>query len=794
MLRDAFQPSTGAGVLAVASPPTSSPTPAPMRARRLSASPAPRHIGRQSLRLGRFAMGAISAAIFCVLELALYFHGLLDARAAAQTAGLAAAACLGFFLVFRSGLNQRAGDPSLTGPMMVVALAIVLYSMAISPAAFETFGVFIALIMLFGVFQFTGRELLLYALGSLIAYGALIEWSRRETGDLGGSHPMDVARWLVLAVALPIFAWVGGHINRYRVRMDERKAFYEAVWDACSDVVVLIDGEGIIHYVNPAALEVFGRGAAELTGGPLSALQPPRLADSGQGTLTDDALQPRPLGRADTTEAVGWHREGRTLPIEATFNNVVLDGRRVVVGFLRDITERKEAEQRIRYMAGHDPLTGLPNRALLKDRLTQAIADARRGSLAVWVAFVDIDRFKLVNDSLGHGAGDVLLTTVAARLRSVLREGDTVARLGGDEFVLVLTEKTPGGLTPPLVERILAAVETPLSTHGHELLPSCSIGISVFPNDGEDAGTLIEHADITMYRAKQQGRNGFCFYASSMNELARERLVIERELRLALERGEFVLHYQPQVELASGRIVAVEALVRWAHPTRGMVSPAEFIGIAEELGLIVPLGRWVLLEACRQNRAWQDAGLPPMRVAVNLSARQFAEQGLAESIGAVLAAAGLEARHLEVEITESLVMSDVDRTVATLGQLKQLGVSLSIDDFGTGYSSLAYLRRFPIDALKIDRSFVRDISSDPEDAAIVSAIISLARSLGRTVVAEGVEDRAQLSFLRRQGCDIAQGFLFSRPVTAQQLERYVTATAATARPDSDSRFRELESA
>ena len=731
--------------------------------------PAVRHIERQKLRLGRFLMAAASAAMFCVLGLALYLQGLMEARAVLQTAALAAAASVAFYLVFRSGLNKRFADPSLTGPMMSVAVCVLLYTMSISPTAYQTFGIFIGVIMLYGVFRFSGRELLLYALGSLIAYGAMIRLAGGEARPPGDPEDMDMARWLVLAIALLMLAWVGGHINRFRRRMDERKAFYQTIWDACSDVVVVVDAEGLIQYVNPAAQQVFGVGQSELTGASLARLQPPGPQSDASSTLMDDALANRRLGRSMTCESLGWHAEGRPLPLQATFSTVLLDGTRMVVGFLRDITERKESEQRIRYMAGHDALTGLPNRVLLKDRLTQAVADARRRNLSVWVAFLDLDRFKLINDSLGHAAGDVLLTTVAARLRGALREGDTVARLGGDEFVLVLTEHAPGSLTPLVVERLMRSVEQPLNTHGHELLPTCSMGISVFPADGEDAGTLIEQADITMYRAKQQGRNRFCCYAASMNQHARERLVMERELRVALELGQFVLHYQPQVELATGRIVGVEALVRWAHPLNGLVGPDDFIGVAEEMGLIVPLGQWVLRTACRQNRAWQRAGLPAMRVAVNLSARQFAEPALLRTVREALEEAELEPRYLEVEITESLVMSDVGRTIDTLEELKGLGVHLSIDDFGTGYSSLAYLKRFPIDTLKIDRSFVRDIHADPEDATIVEAIILLARSLGRSVVAEGVEDESQLRFLMRHRCDVVQGYLFSRALAPEAL-------------------------
>ena len=394
----------------------------------------------------------------------------------------------------------------------------------------------------------------------------------------------------------------------------------------------------------------------------------------------------------------------------------------------------------------------------------------------MWVAFLDLDRFKLINDSLGHGAGDALLRAIATRLGGLLRESDTVARLGGDEFVLVLSETTSTRLSRNVLQRVTEAVAQPVTTHGHELIATCSIGVAVFPDDGDDAGTLIERADMTMYRAKQAGRNGYCFYASSMNARALERLRLERELRIALEQDQFFLEYQPQIEVATRHVVGAEALVRWQHPARGTVPPGEFIAIAEEIGLIVPLGQWIIRTACAQACAWQRDGLPPIRVAVNLSPRQFAERGLATMIAAELSAAALPAHLLEVEITESLLMSDVERAVETLRELHELGVKVSIDDFGTGYSSLAYLKRFPIDTLKIDRSFVRDIANDPEDAAIVGAIISLAHNLGHTVVAEGVEDRRQLEFLVAHRCDLAQGYLFSRPISAARFEEFLDAT------------------
>ena len=435
-----------------------------------------------------------------------------------------------------------------------------------------------------------------------------------------------------------------------------------------------------------------------------------------------------------------------------------------------EITERKLSEQRIHHIAHHDVLTGLPNRVLLQDRLTQAAAFANRSGHPLWVLLIDLDRFKFVNDSLGHKAGDLLLQTVAQRLQDSVRESDTVARLSGDEFVAILSEYPDAPLSQDAAQRIMRAVAQPVLLEGKEFFVTCSIGVAVYAPDGSPAQHLIEHADIAMYRAKKLGRNNVQFYQPAMNEEALERVRIEGALRSALERQEFVLHYQPQVDLRSGRIVGMEALIRWQHPELGMVAPHRFIGLAEETGLIVPIGAWVLRTACAQAKAWQDAGHGPLRVAVNLSPRQFGEPGLLADIAGVLAATGLPPACLDIELTEGLFMHDVALAVDLLHKLKGLGLALSIDDFGTGYSSFSYLRKFPIDVLKIDRSFVSDIRRDDE-AAIVVSIIALAHNLKLRVIAEGVESEDQLDYLRRNGCDEMQGYHFSPPIAAGPFEQ-----------------------
>ncbi|MEC5160430.1 MULTISPECIES: bifunctional diguanylate cyclase/phosphodiesterase [unclassified Janthinobacterium] len=436
-----------------------------------------------------------------------------------------------------------------------------------------------------------------------------------------------------------------------------------------------------------------------------------------------------------------------------------------------EITERKLSEQRIHHIAHHDVLTGLPNRALLRERLGQAIAAVDQGGEPLWVLLIDLDRFKFINDSLGHKAGDLLLKTVAARLKAGLRESDTVARLSGDEFVAILGQRPEQALAGEVVQRLMDQVAQPVTLEGKEVFVSCSIGVAVYPGAGGGQQNLIEQADIAMYCAKKQGRNNFQFYAPQMNEAAQERMRIEGALRSALERDEFVLHYQPQLDLKSGLIVGVEALLRWQHPELGVVAPSRFIALAEETGLIVPIGAWVMRTACAQNQAWRQAGLGQLRIAVNLSARQFSEANLVASIAAVLAETGLAPACLELELTESLFMHDIGVAVDQLHAMKALGVQLSIDDFGTGYSSFSYLRRFPIDVLKIDRTFVNDIANDADDAAIVDSIIALAHNLKLRVIAEGVETEAQLDYLRQHGCDEMQGYYFSRPLPPEQFEQ-----------------------
>lgn len=446
-----------------------------------------------------------------------------------------------------------------------------------------------------------------------------------------------------------------------------------------------------------------------------------------------------------------------------------------VWGGWRTINRQRGA---LRHLAYYDPLTDLPNRRLFKDRLTVALAQARRNKQMVAVMLLDLDRFKLVNDTAGHAEGDQLLQSVATQLKQLMREGDIVAHVGGDEFTLLSVGITRLEDALDIAERVLERLRQPRALTGHEFHVTTSIGISIFPTDGDDAETLLRNADIAMYRAKEEGRNNYQLYTAAMNAKIAARLTLENELRHGLERQEFAVHYQPQVNIRTGQVVGVEALVRWQHPDRGLVLPVQFIPVAEETGLIVPLGEWVLRTACAQNKAWQEAGFPPLRVAVNLSARQFQQRNLAQRVAQVLKETGLDPHRLQLEITEGLAIQDVDFTIKMLRDLKEMGVQIAIDDFGTGHSALSYLKRFPLNVVKIDRSFVRDLTIDPNDAEIATTIIAMAHNLQLEVIAEGVETEAQLAFLKERQCDEFQGYLFAKPAPAETLERILTRNKA----------------
>jgi len=546
---------------------------------------------------------------------------------------------------------------------------------------------------------------------------------------------------------------------------------FRTIYESSSDAIMLLDEKGFFD-CNQTALRIFGCPTRDdfINKHPPQFSPPTQPGGEDSLSLANERISTAFKNGNNQFEWTHCRLDGTEFPAEVSLTAMELDGKPVLQATVRDITERKHYESQLERQANYDALTGLANRNLFQDRLSQALISARRNDRGLAVLFIDLDNFKHINDSLGHDAGDLLLTQVAARLVGNVREGDTVARQGGDEFVLILSEIREEDDVQVVAQKILKAMSAPFDIKGRELHITCSIGIASYPKDGEDSQTLLKNANAAMYRAKEMGRNNAQYYAAEMNVRAMERLVLENGLHHALERDEFLLHYQPQVDLQTGEITGMEALVRWQHPELGLVSPAMFIPVAEDSGLIVALGEWVLRTACAQNKAWQLAGLKPISIAVNLSARQFRQPDLVEMVAAILRETGLDPVCLELELTESLVMQDVEATIATLSRLKAMGLKLSVDDFGTGYSSLSYLKRFPIDTLKIDQSFVRDITTDPDDAAIAKAIISMAHDMQLRVIAEGVETEAQKSFLRLRRCDEMQGYFFSRPVPAVEFE------------------------
>jgi len=446
-----------------------------------------------------------------------------------------------------------------------------------------------------------------------------------------------------------------------------------------------------------------------------------------------------------------------------------------------DVSAARALSARMSYLAQHDSLTDLPNRTLLRDRLMQSMSLAQRHRQKLAVLYLDVDRFKHINDSLGHGIGDRVLQSVAQRLLTCVRTSDTVSRHGGDEFVILLADAVHAQDAIVSADKILLALAAPHLIEQHDLSITASIGIAVYPDDGTDAETLMKHADFAMLHAKDGGRNNYQFFKPEMNVRAIERQSLESNLRHALEQQQFVLHYQPKINLETGAIVGAEALIRWRHPQRGLITPSHFIPVAEESGFIVPISRWVMREGCRQARAWQDAGLPPMRIAINTSAVELRAKDFVTTVRTILAETGLEPRYLELEFTEKFLLHDSKATATVLKQLREMGVHLALDDFGTGYSSLSYLKRFPIDTLKIDQSFVRDLTIDTDDASIVRAVISMGESLHMLVVAEGVETREQLDFLRENACPEAQGFYFSHPVVAGEFSQLMGLSAVEPR-------------
>ena len=613
---------------------------------------------KQAVRMRRFAMAAAAYAV-CIPLLAFAWWLGFIARGAVIAAMLAMIAInAGLYLLFRTNLNERFKDPSLTWLQTVAATLVVMFMVYHADLDRGMALMMCLLVLAFGAFRFTTREFL-NAAGIVIAAYALVinllMWLKPEVVNV----PKEAFQWTMLVLVLPCFAVVGGRISELRQRLR--------------------------------------RSNHELT----------------------------------------------------------------------------EALEMIQKMATHDTLTALPNRALFNETLHHAIAQAERHERSLAILFMDLDRFKNINDTLGHGVGDRVLQEAARRLTGAVRSSDLVARLGGDEFVLLLEDFRDDGDLVEIAQKILKAFAPTFIVDAQELALSASLGICTFPADGEDSQTLLSNADIAMYRAKEQGRNRFCFYAAELNTLSQERLSLEAGLRHALERGEIEVFYQPKIDFHSARVSGVEALIRWRHRELGLLLPDRFVPLAEEIGVIIPIGYWTLRRVCERARHWQELGMP-LPVAVNLSASQFHERDLVMELGAILKSTGVASNTIELEITESMVMRDPERAGQIMTALQAMGVRIAIDDFGTGHSSLSYLKRFPIDRLKVDRSFVRDLPHNGDDVAITRAVIAMAHSLKMTVVAEGVESKDQFDLLRDEGCDEFQGYYCRPPLDEHDLLRFLT--------------------
>jgi len=597
-------------------------------------------------------------------------------------------------------------------------------------------------------------------------------------------HADGGIRW-VLERGLPLFNESGevealeGFIQDITLRKRseevalEAEERYRSIFENAIEGIYQTTPSGTYLNFNPALARIYGYDSIDDLIHGISDIQKQLYVEPGKRNEFVNLMQAQ--GRVQHFEAQVYRKNGDIIWITENAREVRdADGNLMFYeGTVEDITERKNYEQQIEYQATHDSLTGLPNRTLLADRLQQCISFADRYHSKVAVAFVDLDQFKMINDSMGHHIGDEMLVTMAARLAACVRDSDTVVRLGGDEFVLLINGLHKVEDVSQSMQRVLATIAEPFAINGWDYAVSCSIGVSIYPDDGSDYNTLLKNSDSAMYKAKQAGRNNFQFYTRELNAMLMERLDIEYRLRRAIENEEFQLYYQPKVDFVSGRICGAEALVRWQPPGEEMISPGSFIPVAEETGMIEEIGSWVLNEACRKACELREMLGWPVPVAVNVSPRQFRQPGLVRMVESALQRAGLDAGCLELEITESMLVHDTEKFIETLHALKALGVSLAIDDFGTGYSSMAYLKHFPIDRLKIDKAFVDDLETEPANLAILRAIVALGQSLGLKVIAEGVETQYQYDYLRSIGCDEFQGYFFSRPVTAEVLEGMV---------------------
>lgn len=590
-----------------------------------------------------------------------------------------------------------------------------------------------------------------------------------------------IALFLVLFTAVLLMSVAGiAHIFRNLTsslkRQQEAEKHYRTLVDKAAEGIVLVtQPEFSILEANSSFASLVGMTVQEIRGcslGEYFTIKPEEVAEELDRILTE------------TRELKIRHRSGQILFAEVSGSSLTYQNQPVLSFIIHDVTERKHFEEQLMYQASHDPLTGLPNRTLLNDRMTQAIAVSERNKNSIAVILLDLDHFKVINDTLGHSCGDLLLKTVAGRLQELIRGSDTISRIGGDEFVAMLTTRNNGEDIIAVAHRFLDAISRPYMLQGQEVTITASIGIAQYPEDGNDCETLCKKADTAMYHIKEHGRNGFQFFADEMNRRISKRVKIESQLRYAIERNELRLHYQPQIELASGKIVGMEVLLRWYNEELGPVPPVDFIPVAEDTGMIVSIGTWALRTACNQYNIWSRQDFPRLRMAVNLSPRQFSQNNLVEMVQDILNETGMDAACLDLEVTESLMMNNIEDSINKMNALRTLGISLSIDDFGTGYSSLSSLQRFPLNILKVDRSFVQEIGNGSK-AVIIRAIVAMAHSLGLSIIAEGVETVEQLNFLRNHHCEEVQGYYFSHPLPADKFSELISDLGRVTAPQAE---------